>query len=195
MKSLENLNLTGQLLIAMPSMSDPLFSQAIIFICTHNEDGAMGIVVNRHSGHQVSSLFEQFKIEVNSSPYRSDALYIGGPVQQDRGFILHSPSNIEYDSTITVNDAITLTTSIDILNAAANTTAPDKMLFAIGYAGWAAGQLEEEMGLNSWLNLETKDTQALHEVVFNVPPEERFNLAMGMMGLSLSNLSDVAGHA
>lgn len=179
----------------MPSMTDPQFSQTITFICTHNEDGAMGIVVNRPSEHQVSSLFEQFKLEAHSPSLLNDALYIGGPVQQDRGFILHNASNIEYDSTIAINDSVALTTSKDILNAAVNNTAPEKMLVAIGYAGWTAGQLEEEMGLNAWLNFETSNTEALHQILFDSPAENRFDLAMGMMGLSLTNLSDVAGHA
>jgi len=192
---LENLNLTGQFLIAMPSMTDPRFSQTITFICTHNEDGAMGIVVNRPSEHQVSSLFEQFKLAPKSSAILKADLYVGGPVQQDRGFILHSPSNVEYDSTIIVNDSIALTTSKDILDAAAQNTAPEKMLIALGYAGWSAGQLEEEMGLNAWLNLETKQTEALHKIVFDSLPENRLDLAMSMMGLNLGNLSDEAGHA
>lgn len=179
----------------MPSMTDPHFSQTITFICTHNEDGAMGIVINRPSEHQVASLFEQFNLEANSSLLLKDALYIGGPVQQDRGFILHNPSNKEYDSTIAINNAVALTTSKDILDAAANDTAPEKMLVAIGYAGWTAGQLEEEMGLNAWLNLETTDAKALHQIIFDAPDENKFDLAMGMMGLNLSNFSDVAGHA
>lgn len=195
MSALKNINLTGQFLIAMPSMTDPHFSQTITLICTHNEDGAMGIVVNRPSEHQVLSLFEQFKLEAPASSIRSDELYIGGPVQQDRGFILHNPTNHEYDSTIFVNDAIALTTSRDILDAAANNEAPEKMLVAIGYAGWTAGQLEEEMGLNTWLNLETKEPEALHKIVFDSLPKNRFKLGMSMMGLNSSNFSDIAGHA
>lgn len=179
----------------MPSMTDPHFSQTITFICTHNEDGAMGIVVNRPSEHQVASLFEQFKLQALPSLLLSDALYIGGPVQQDRGFILHNPSKKEYDSTIAVNDAISLTTSKDILTAAANKAAPEKMFVAIGYAGWTAGQLEAEMGLNAWLNLETSNTEVLHDIIFDAPVDKRVDLAMGTMGLNLSNLSDVAGHA
>ncbi len=194
-KSLENLNLTGQFLIAMPSMTDPRFSETITFICSHNEDGAMGIVVNKPSEHQVASLFEQFKVTPKPSALLKEDLYVGGPVQQDRGFILHNPTNTEYDATIVVNNAIALTTSKDILDAAANNIAPEKMLVALGYAGWSAGQLEEEMGLNAWLNLETDQTEALHKIIFDSLPENRFKLAMSMMGLNLSNLSDEAGHA
>ncbi len=195
MTPLENINLTGQFLIAMPSMTDPRFSQTITFICSHNQDGAMGIVINKPSEHQVANLFEQFQLSPKPSALLKEDLYVGGPVQQDRGFILHSPSNVEYDSTIAINSAVALTTSRDILDAAANNDAPEKMLVALGYAGWSAGQLEEEMGLNSWLNLEANQTESLHKIIFDSLPENRFNLAMSMMGLNLTNFSDVAGHA
>lgn len=179
----------------MPSMTDPHFSQTITFICTHNEDGAMGIVVNRPSEHPISSLFDQLKLEAESSSIRRSDLYIGGPVQQDRGFILHNATNQEFDSTVAVNSSVALTTSKDILGAAANNQAPEKILIAVGYAGWTAGQLEQEIGQNAWLNLEAKETESLHHIIFDSLPENRFNIAMSMMGLNLSNLSDVAGHA
>jgi putative transcriptional regulator len=191
---LENLNLTGQFLIAMPSMTDPRFSQTITFICTHNEDGAMGIVLNRPSEYNIADLLKQIKLNPQSTAMLNDRIYEGGPVQQDRGFVLHVPDQ-EYDSTIFINEAIALTTSKDILEAAANNQAPEKMLVALGYAGWGPGQLEEEMGLNAWLNLETTQTKALQQIIFDEPPNNKFNLAMSMMGLNLSNLSDVAGHA
>jgi len=191
---LENLNLTGQFLIAMPSMTDPRFSQTITFICTHNEDGAMGIVLNRPSAHNIADLLMQIKLNPQPMALLNDHIYEGGPVQQERGFVLHVP-NQEYDATIIINDAIALTTSKDILEATANNQAPEKMLVALGYAGWSSGQLEEEMGLNAWLNLETTQVEALHQIIFDEPPQNRFNLAMRMMGLSLTNLSDVAGHA
>jgi putative transcriptional regulator len=191
---LENLNLTGQFLIAMPSMTDPRFSQTITFICTHNEDGAMGIVLNRPSEYNIADLLKQIKLNPHPTAILNDRIYEGGPVQQDRGFVLHVPDQ-EYDSTIFINEAIALTTSKDILEAAANNQAPEKMLVALGYAGWGPGQLEEEMGLNAWLNLETTQTKALQQIIFDEPPNNKFNLAMSMMGLNLSNLSDVAGHA
>jgi putative transcriptional regulator len=191
---LENLNLTGQFLIAMPSMNDPRFSQTITFICTHNQDGAMGIVLNRPSQHRIAELLSQLKLEALPSPLLEDFVYEGGPVQQERGFVLHAP-NEEYDSTIQISDAISLTTSKDILISAANNKAPEKMMIALGYAGWSAGQLEDEMGQNAWLNLEPNHDEALHQLIFDTPFHDRFNLAMRMMGLTLSNLSDVAGHA
>lgn len=178
----------------MPSMTDPRFSQTITFICTHNEDGAMGIVLNRPSEHNVGDLLKQIKLTPQPMTLLNDDIYEGGPVQQDRGFVLHVP-NREYNATIFINESIALTTSKDILEAVTNNQAPEKMLIALGYAGWAPGQLEEEMGLNAWLNLETTQSKALQQIIFDEPPNNRFNLAMSMMGLSLSNLSDVAGHA
>lgn len=178
----------------MPSMTDPRFSQTITFICTHNEDGAMGIVLNRPSEHNVADLLTQIKLDPKPAPFLNNPIFEGGPVQQDRGFVLHIP-NQEYDSTILINEALSLTTSKDILEAAANNQAPEKMMIALGYAGWSAGQLEEEMGDNAWLNLAPAEHNALHQIIFDEPPANRFTLGLTMMGLNLSNLSDVAGHA
>jgi putative transcriptional regulator len=191
---LENLNLTGQFLIAMPSMTDPRFSQTISFICTHNEDGAMGIVLNRPSEYNVEDLLNQIELKITPSPLLEDAIYEGGPVQTDRGFVLHVPQQ-EYNSTIQINDNISLTTSKDILEAAADNQAPKKMIIALGYAGWSAGQIEEEMGQNAWLSLEATEQQALQKIIFDTPANNRFKLGMDMMGLNSSNLLDVAGHA
>ena len=191
---MENLNLTGQFLIAMPSMTDPRFSQTISFICTHNEDGAMGIVLNRPSKYNVEDLLNQIELKITPSSLLEDAIYEGGPMQTDRGFVLHMPQQ-EYNSTIQINDNIALTTSKDILEAAADNQAPKKMIIALGYAGWSAGQLEEEMGQNAWLNLEATEQQALQKIIFDTPANNRFKLGMDMMGLNSSKLLDVAGHA
>jgi putative transcriptional regulator len=191
---LENINLTGQFLIAMPSMTDPYFSKTITFICTHNQDGAMGVVINRPIELNVASLFKQMKLEIEFSPFLENPLYFGGPVQQERGFILHTP-HVEYNSTLIINNSIALTTSKDILEAAAQQDAPEKMLIALGYAGWTAGQLEEEIGRNAWLNLETQQVNVLHALIFDTPNDNKFDLAMRIMGLNLANLSDIAGHA
>ncbi|MGQ0442263.1 MAG: YqgE/AlgH family protein [Methylophilaceae bacterium] len=191
---MENINLTGQFLIAMPSMTDPYFSKTITFICTHNQDGAMGLVINRPIELNVGSLFKQMNLEIEVSPLLTQPLHFGGPVQQERGFILHLPQE-EYNSTIVVNNTVALTTSKDILEATANHRGPDKMLIALGYAGWTTGQLEDEMARNAWLSLETAQTKDLYALIFDTPSPAKFDLAMGMMGLNLANLSDVAGHA
>lgn len=192
--ALENINLTGQFLIAMPSMSDPRFSQTITFICSHSEDGAMGIVLNRPTKHSIADLLKQIQLDPTPSPILKNHVFEGGPVQQERGFVLHVP-HLEYDSTIQINESIALTTSKDILEAAAKNEAPKKMMVALGYAGWSPGQLEEEMGLNAWLNIEAKQNESLHRIIFDAPSQDRLNIAMQMMGLNMSNLSDVAGHA
>ena len=193
---LENINLTGQFLIAMPSMTDPYFSKTLTFICTHNQDGAMGVVINRPIELNVASLFKQMQLEIQApiTALLQAPLYFGGPVQQERGFILHTPHQ-EYNSTLIVNNSIALTTSKDILEAAAKQDAPEKMLIALGYAGWTAGQLEDEMGKNAWLNFETQQLNELHALIFDAQNQDKFDLAMNMMGLNFANLSDVAGHA
>jgi putative transcriptional regulator len=200
---LEKLNLTGQFLIAMPAMTDPFFSKTVTYICTHNQDGAMGVIINRHSDITVATLFEQIKLETESLNLLSKPVHYGGPVQTERGFILHSilpMPHDEFNSTIVINNAIALTTSKDILEAVAENNdlknnVPSKMLIALGYAGWTAGQLEDEMAQNAWLSLETSLIEEAHALIFDAPNEHKFDLAMGMMGLNLSNLSQQAGHA
>jgi len=178
----------------MPSMTDTRFSQTISFICTHNEDGAMGIVLNRPSEYNVEDLLSQVELKTTPSPLLKNVVYEGGPMQTDRGFVLHVPQQ-EYNSTIQINDNIALTTSKDILEAAANNQAPEKMIIALGYAGWSAGQLEEEIRQNSWLSLEETEQKSLQKIIFDAPANNRFKLGMDMMGLNLSNLPDIAGHA
>ncbi len=191
---MENINLTGHILIAMPSMTDPRFSKTITLICTHNQDGAMGVVINRPIKLNLAELLAQMDLEALPSPFSQKSLHAGGPVQQDRGFILHLPQH-EYNATIVVNDNISLTTSKDILEATAQNEGPGKMLIALGYAGWTPGQLEHEMANNTWLNINLSTKYDLHQLIFETPNEEKFDVAMHAMGLTLSNLSDVAGHA
>ncbi len=188
------MNLTGQFLIAMPAMTDPYFSKTVTYICTHNADGAMGITLNRTADISVSDLLSQMKLETDSAPLLGKSVHVGGPVQMDRGFILHEP-NAEYDSTIVVNKEIALTTSRDILAASAEDKGPQNMLIALGYAGWTAGQLENEVLQNAWLSLETSDTQHIQKLIFDANHHNKFNYAMSLMGLNLANLSHSAGHA
>lgn len=175
-------------------MSDPYFSKSVTFICTHNQDGAMGIVLNRITDITVANLFSQIKLESDSASLLEKTVHYGGPVQTERGFTLHTP-HAEYNSTVLVNNSIALTTSKDILEAVAANNGPKKMLIALGYAGWTPGQLEAELAQNTWLSIETANLKDIHTLIFDAPNHEKFDYAMGMMGLNLANLSDVAGHA
>jgi putative transcriptional regulator len=200
---LEKLNLTGQFLIAMPAMADPFFSKTVTYICTHNQDGAMGIIINRHTDITVARLFEQIQLETESLSLLAKTVHYGGPVQTERGFILHTilpEPHEEFNSTVIINNTVALTTSKDILEAVADNNGsknnvPSKMLIALGYAGWTAGQLEDEIAKNAWLNLKTSLTEEAHALIFDAPNHDKFDLAMGMLGLNAGNLSQQAGHA
>lgn len=195
---LEKLNLTGQFLIAMPAMTDPYFSKTVTYICTHNQDGAMGVIINRSADITVANLFQQIQLEAESAVLLKKTVNFGGPVQIERGFILHdimpSPHD-EFNSTIVINNKVALTTSKDILEATAQNKGPSKMLIALGYAGWTAGQLENELAQNAWLNLETSDSEQINQLIFDMPNSEKFDRAMHLMGIDFASLSEVAGHA
>lgn len=184
-------------------MTDPYFSKTVTYICTHNQDGAMGVIINRHSDITVARLLEQIQLETESLSLLSKAVHYGGPVQTERGFILHTLLPVpheEFNSTVVINNAVALTTSKDILEAMADNkgkqnNVPQKALIALGYAGWTAGQLEDEMAQNAWLSLKTSLVEEAHALIFDTPNHDKFDLAMGMMGLNLANLSHNAGHA
>jgi putative transcriptional regulator len=194
MRSVENVNLTGHFLIAMPAMSDPYFARTVTFICEHNQDGAMGIVINRPIDLRLESLFRQINLQFEDSPLAQRAVHFGGPVQLDRGFVLHKPAG-NWDSTITVHGDTALTTSKDVLEAAIAGRGPDKMLVTLGYAGWAAGQLEEEMALNAWLSVKPENEETQDRLIFDTPNDEKFASAMALLGIDLAALSEQAGHA
>ncbi|EUJ09931.1 putative transcriptional regulator [Methylophilaceae bacterium 11] len=194
MKPLENMNLTGQFLIAMPAMQDPFFSKTVTFICTHNEDGAMGVVLNRPMQITLDHLFNQIDIPCEYPTISDIPVFFGGPVQTERGFVLHSPS-IEYNSTMQINESVALTTSKDILESTAQSAGPDKILIALGYAGWSAGQLEEEMSKNAWLSVSVSQPKAFNDLIFNLPYDEKLPMAMRLIGVDFASLSEVAGHA
>ena len=185
---MQTINLTSHFLIAMPAMSDPNFSRTLTFVCEHNERGALGIVVNRPIEVTLAALFKQVEIELPESALTTQPVFFGGPVQFDHGFVLHRPVGA-WKSTLPVGD-IGLTTSRDILEAMARGQGPHEQLVALGYAGWAPGQLEDEIRHNGWLT-----TPANIDLIFNVPPESRYDAAMLSMGLTAANLSEEAGHA
>ncbi len=185
---MQTTNLTSHFLIAMPAMSDPNFARTLTFVCEHNEQGALGIVVNRPIEVTLASLFAQVEIPLADSPLAVQPLYFGGPVGFDHGFVLHRPLGA-WKSTLTVGK-VGLTTSRDILEAMAEGNGPGEQLVALGYAGWAPGQLEDEILRNGWLTVE-----ADADLIFNVPPEARYDAAMQALGVNTANLSKDVGHA
>ncbi|MDE2259747.1 MAG: YqgE/AlgH family protein [Betaproteobacteria bacterium] len=184
-----SVNLTNHFLIAMPALQDSNFSGTLTYICRHDDNGAMGLVVNRPTSLTLENLFNQIDIPLSQEDLGALPVYFGGPVQTDRGFVLHSPVG-HWRSTLSVNDEIGLTTSRDILEEVSRGQPPQGMLISLGYAGWEAGQLENEIKLNSWLTVEARQ-----DVIFNLPAEARFSAALGILGIDRTYLSDEAGHA
>jgi len=182
-------NFTGHFLIAMPSLGESVFGKTVTYVCEHNDQGALGVVVNRKLDLELATLFEQVDLKLEIEGLKSSPVYFGGPVQTDRGFVLHRPLG-GWSSTLKVTDDIGLTTSKDILQAVSAGLGPHDMIMTLGYAGWSAGQLESEIAQNAWLTVEADPA-----VMFDLPIEERLEAAMRLIGASFANLMDVAGHA
>jgi putative transcriptional regulator len=182
-------NLTNHFLIAMPRLEDPNFFHTVTYICEHTSDGAMGIVINRPMELHLADIFEQLEIQVSTLQIAEQAVYLGGPVQSDRGFVLHD-SSTAWSSTLRINSEISVTTSLDILEAIAADKGPGKSLVALGYAGWGAGQLENELAQNAWLSGPAKS-----DIIFNCPSQERWQAAADLLGVDLNLLSGDPGHA
>lgn len=181
-------NLTQHFLIAMPNMADPHFARSLTFICEHNDQGALGLVVNRPTDITLSRLLEQVDISINDERCRTLPIHYGGPVQVDRGFVLHRPLG-QWQSTLAIG-GLGLTTSKDILEAVARGEGPDHLLIMLGYAGWAPGQLENELAQNAWLTVAADE-----QVIFDTPAEEKLPRAMKLLGIDFASLSETAGHA
>jgi putative transcriptional regulator len=184
-----SVDLTHHFLIAMPSMADPNFSKTLTYICEHNDQGALGLVVNRPIDMTLKALFDRLSMQMRDQKSADAPIYFGGPVQTDRGFVLHAPTG-DWQSTLRVRDIIGLTTSKDILEAVGRGEGPDKLLVTLGYAGWSAGQLEHELSQNAWLTVEARDG-----IIFDMPAGERLPAAMDLLGLDYARLQDSAGHA
>lgn len=181
--------LEGQLLLAMPNIGDPRFERTAIYMCSHSSEGAMGLVINREIENiNFGQLLEQLTIETEG-PITDIPIHAGGPVETGRGFVLHSADYVQ-DTTLIVSETIALTATVDILRAIAEDRGPRNHLLALGYAGWAAGQLEMEIQANGWLSV-----RADEEIVFNTELEDKWPRAMAMLGVDLSMLSSEAGHA
>ena len=187
--NIEDIYLPGQLLIAMPSMTDPRFEKSVIYMCAHNSDGAMGLVINRAiDSLTFPELLEQLEIDSGSGGDQIRVLF-GGPVEQARGFVLHSPDYLQ-DASLVVDDNVVLTATIDILRAIADGTGPNNCLLALGYAGWGAGQLDSEIKSNGWLSVDADE-----DLVFGCDLDEKWERAMTKIGIDPRMLSDSAGHA
>jgi putative transcriptional regulator len=186
---MNSVDLTQHFLIAMPAMADPHFAKTLTLVCEHNENGALGIIVNRPTDLDLRGLLEQVKITPQAGAVRLMPVHFGGPVQVDRGFVLHRPQG-RWQSTLQVGEEMGLTTSKDILEAVARGEGPPQLLVTLGYAGWAPGQLEHELAQNAWLTVPARP-----DILFDLPAEERFAAAMQLLGVDYANLSDEAGHA
>ena len=180
---------TNHLLIAMPTLNDPNFAQAVTLVCEHTDKGALGIVLNKPLPMKLSDVLTQMQLEPSSSEIASQPVLRGGPMHTDRGFVLHRPGG-EWDHTHKVSEAIQVTTSRDILAAMARGEAPSDAFIALGYAGWDSGQLEREMRDNAWLSM-----PADARVVFELPFEERWLAAWRFLGIDVDQLSPDSGHA
>lgn len=182
--------LEGQLLIAMPSMLDPNFERSVIYMCAHSEQGAVGITINRPAVNiTFPELVSELKIPT-SRPPEDQLILIGGPVEMERGFVLHSTDYFSEDATLRTSDTIGLTATIDILKAMAQGGGPKESLLAIGYAGWAPGQLESEIRANAWLHCDADP-----KLIFSSEVDRKWEMAIAKLGINPSHLSSESGRA
>lgn len=187
------INLTNQFLIAMPGMRDGNFAGAVVYMCEHNDKGALGLVINKPIDINLKHLFEKVDLSLERPDLASTPVFFGGPVQTERGFVLHESLDAEgghYNSTLKIAEGLEMTTSRDVLEALSNGAGPRKVFITLGYAGWSAGQLEEELSRNGWL---TVDAQP--DIIFNTPVEQRYDKALSLLGIDRNFLMGEAGHA
>jgi len=173
----------------MPQLSDPNFNGSVTYLCQHNSEGAMGVVINKPSDLILGEIFEQLEFPT-SSKHSQQTVLIGGPVHNERGFILHTGIKDEWESTMEITEGVQLTTSKDILAAIAEDKGPEQFIVALGYAGWGAGQLEEEIGQNSWLTCTSSK-----DMLFGTPVDKYYDTALATLGLDQAKLVGQAGHA
>ncbi len=188
-----SINLTNQFLIAMPGMVDDTFAGTVVYLCEHTEKGALGLVINRPIDIKLKNLFEKVELPLAREDLADVPVYFGGPVQTERGFVLHEQQEGDgshYNSTLTIPGGLEMTTSKDVLEALSNGTGPKRVLVTLGYSGWQAGQLEDEMSRNGWINV-----GASPEVIFDTPVEKRYERALSLLGIDLRMLSQETGHA
>ena len=182
------IDLSNQFLMAMPGMVGGNLAGTVIYVCEHSSKGALGLVINRPTNLTVEGLLEQIDLKLEIAPAKESLVFFGGPVQTDRGFVLHAPAR-EYSSSIKL-DGMALTTSRDVLEDVAGGHGPEKILVTLGYAGWGAGQLENELAQNAWLSVASDS-----DIIFATPPEERYDAALKLLGIDPVMLTGDAGHA
>ena len=186
-------NLSNQFLIAMPGMLDDSFAGSVVYLCEHTERGALGLVINKPIDITLKNLFEKVELSLDREELAELPVYFGGPVQTERGFVLHEKQGAEpgpYSSTMSVPGGLEMTTSRDVLEALSSGAGPKRVLVTLGYSGWQAGQLEDEMSRNGWINV-----GAAPEIIFDTPVEERYERALSLLGIDPRMLSQEAGHA
>lgn len=181
---------TNHFLIAMPSLTDPYFSQAVAYICEHNENGAIGIVINHPLELSLAEVFRQMDIKTENEDITSFPVLCGGPVHPERGFVIHTPTDGTWRSSLEMNSELSVTTSRDILQAIADNKGPSKLIITLGYASWTAGQLEKEIIDNSWLTCPVDN-----DILFKIPFAERWQAALNSVGIDINKLSRDIGHA
>lgn len=187
------INLTNHFLIAMPGMAGDTFAGTVIYLCEHTEKGALGLVINKPIDIKLKNLFEKVELTLDRDDLADEPVYFGGPVQTERGFVLHerlSGDGNHYNSSLQIPGGLEMTTSKDVLEALSNGAGPKKVLVTLGYSGWGAGQLEEELKRNSWINVD-----AAPEIIFDTPVEQRYDKALSLLGIDPRMLSQEAGHA
>ena len=189
-----SINLTNHFLIAMPSMQDEVFGRSVVYMCEHSERGALGIVINKPSGIRIRNLFDKVELPLERPDLAEQPVFQGGPVQTERGFVLHDPVGTAeesvYASTLTIPGGLEMTTSRDVLEAMSSGAGPRRVFVSLGYASWGQGQLESEITENSWLTVEADPS-----LIFDAPVAERYERAMALLGLQPWMLSPDAGHA
>jgi putative transcriptional regulator len=190
------INLTNHFLIAMPGLEDALFGKSVVYVCEHTSRGALGLVINKPSEMQLPALFGKVDLDLKRLDLSHSPVFQGGPVQTERGFVLHEPIYVGettetlYASTMSIPGGLEMTTSKDVLEALASGAGPKKVLITLGYAAWGEGQLESELGENSWLTVD-----ATRELIFDTPVDERYERALGLLGLQSWMISSQVGHA
>jgi putative transcriptional regulator len=191
-----SINLTNQFLIAMPGMSEGTFAGTVVYLCEHSDKGALGLVINKPIDITLKSLFEKVELSLDRDDLAELPVYFGGPVQTERGFVRHEPIAGEdgesgpYNSSLRIPGGLEMTTSKDVLEAISSGAGPKKVLVTLGYSGWAAGQLEEEIGRNGWINVAAEPG-----IIFDTPVGQRYDKALSLLGIDVGMLSSDAGHA